>query len=119
VHGLRHFYPTEQAAHVRRDLLPVLSEVNGAAMQLSMAGDEKLQSACQVVANAAYELVGAAAVSELEHQRLQDAVSDALGELRSARDLAALSRWHWRKRRRLRRHIDQVRGRAITGSSSG
>lgn len=102
VYGLRHLMPVQVGDAIRRNLMPVLSEVMVLVIRLSMMGDPWLAGAA--------DRLGKAAGALIEHIDERDRVwagreaelQAAIGELRRARD-AASARW-WR-RRKLRRGV--------------
>lgn len=109
VNGLRYLWPVEQAGGIRTNLLPMLTDVIGAAANLSMNGDKYIQSACENVGNIGNQLLTLPAAEEPDYLALERAFGTALAELRAARDYAALSRWrHPRRRKKMHARLDRM-----------
>jgi hypothetical protein len=99
-YGMRNSHPVALAEGIRRQLMPILSEVTVLSMRLGMAGDSRLKAACVRAGAAAAALLKHLDEHPCDYAKREAELEASVGQLRRARDAAAAPRWRRRKMRR-------------------
>lgn len=102
VNGLQHLSPVSRAEGVRRNLLPMLTEIYVLTVRLTLTSDERIRQAAGRLSDAAGGLLEHIDEPERAYRKREKEFEESIGQLRRARDAAASRRFARRRTRRIR-----------------